>query len=63
MKTINLNSEFSFVIKETHGFKPNKRNALKREVLFILQCLLNNSKSHKNFEIYKKTKNYYLSLE
>ncbi|MBI2630831.1 hypothetical protein HYW73_01265 [Candidatus Nomurabacteria bacterium] len=39
MITFNLNREWEFITKETHS-KKDRKNLLKREVLFVLQILL-----------------------
>jgi len=58
----NTNKEWSFIISQTHKEKPNKKNLLRRELLFILQCLLSKSKNKFNIDLYKKAKNFYLKF-
>lgn len=68
MKNMNIKKEWDFVIFETHNEKPNKKNRLKREVLFIMQCLLNKLSEKRVKEvsflkmIYLKTKEKYLAM-
>jgi len=58
----NTNKEWSFIISQTHKEKPNKKNLLRREFLFILQCLLSKSKNKFNIDLYKKAKKFYLKF-
>ena len=40
MPAVNLDKEWSFVVKETHSEKAGLKNLVKREILFALQVLL-----------------------
>ncbi len=69
MVVINLKKEWDFVIFETHKEKPNTSNLIKRELLFVIQNLLNMiSEPRKDTElvflkkIYLKSKRKYLEL-
>ena len=61
-----LDNEWKFIQSEIQKEKPSKKNRIKRELLFILQILLpklyDKRQSGIQTEIYKKTKEFYLSL-
>ena len=62
MPEINLQQEWDFVISQTHN-KYKRRDALKRELIFMLQILLSKiSVENKNFltNVYLKSKRQYL---
>lgn len=68
MNNINIKKECDFVIFETHNEKANKKDRPKREVLFIMECLLNKllEKRVKDASflkmVYLKTKEQYLAM-
>lgn len=41
MQNLKLKDEWKFIIFETHRENANKKNRLKREILFLMQCSLN----------------------
>ncbi|MDR3244042.1 MAG: hypothetical protein LBT79_04770 [Elusimicrobiota bacterium] len=55
----NLDKEWKFITTEVHREKPNKRNLLKRNVLFTMQILL----TQRNTYIYSKLKEIYLKCK
>ena len=61
-----LDNEWKFIQSEIHKERPSNKNRIKRELLFTLQLLLprlyNKRESGIQTEIYKKTKEFYLSL-
>ena len=61
-----LDNEWKFIQSEIHKERPSKKNSIKRELLFTLQILLSKlydkRQSGIQTEIYKKTKEFYLSL-
>lgn len=61
VEKINFEQEWSFIQSEIHKEKPNNKNILKRELLFILQILLSNFNSF-NHSVYLKSKKMYLNL-
>jgi len=70
MKAINLKKEWNFITFEIHNEKPNASNALKRELLFVIQNLLSKISEHKISikdvflrKIYIEAKNQYLQYK
>ena len=57
MITFNVNREWEFIITETHS-KKDRKNLIKREILFVLQILL--SKMEKG--LYFKLKSIYNNI-
>jgi hypothetical protein len=55
MTTFNLNKEWKFIITETHS-KRDRKDLLKREILFVLQILLSKME-RKNYLKLKKIYN------
>ena len=53
MKSINFQKEWDFIISETHNEKLNSKNLIKREILFVLQILLNKCELN-NYSTLKK---------
>ena len=61
MEDLDLNSEWEFIQNEVHKKNFKKHNYLKRELLFLLQCLLIESIDEFSLKLYFETKSKYLS--
>jgi len=58
---MDLTKEWNFIKREIHGEKPSKDNRLKRELLFVLQIMLSDTKST-DISDYNKLKEIYLGI-
>lgn len=53
MEKVNFEKEWEFIVAEIHNKKPNRKNLIKRETLFVMQIFLSNREFNSYYSLRK----------